>query len=380
MNQIYLDYAAATPMHDEVFVAMKPYFTDRFYNPSATYLAAVDVKKDLDSARARVAEILGAKPLEITFTAGGTEANNLAIRGVMDAFPGSKMLVSSIEHDSVREAGMLYDATQIPVHPDGIIDLEALRNSIKDDVVLISVMLANNEVGTLQPLTKICQLAASIRKDRIKNGNKTPLYVHTDACQAGLYLDLHVSRIGIDLLTLNGGKIYGPKQSGILYIKSGTNIKPIIVGGGQEKGKRSGTENIAFAIGFAKALEFAQAHREDESNRLRELRDYFIHELSEQIPEAQINGSLSHRLPNNVHLTIPGIDNERVLFTLDMKGVLAAAGSACSASSEEPSHVLSAMGLPTADIQSSLRFTLGKSTTKELIDTAIKTLKDIVNR
>lgn len=380
MNQIYLDYAAATPMHDEVFMAMKPYFTDRFYNPSATYLPAVDVKKDLDAARSQVAEILGTKPLEITFTAGGTEANNLAIRGVMDAFPGNNILISSIEHDSVREAGLLYGATEIPVQPDGIIDLHALAGSINDDTVLISVMLANNEVGTLQPLTKICQLAAIIRKERLQKGNSTPLYVHTDACQAGLYLDLHVSRIGIDLLTLNGGKIYGPKQSGILYIKSGTNIKPIIVGGGQEKGKRSGTENVAFTVGFAKALELAQACREDESKRLRELRNYFIQGLTTYIPASSINGSLNHRLPNNVHVTIPGIDNESVLFALDNKGVLAAAGSACSASSEEPSHVLAAMGLAISDIQSSLRFTMGKSTTKESIDSAIKTLKDIVNR
>jgi cysteine desulfurase len=375
---LYFDYAAATPVSAEVFAAMQPYFSEKFYNPSATYLAASGVKKDLETARARVADILGSKPLEITFTAGGTEANNLAIRGVMERFPGKKVLVSSIEHDSVLAAANLYNHALIPVDKDGIISLETAEDLVDDDTVLISVMLANNEVGSLQPVHKLSNLIDHIRIERKRRGVATPIYLHTDACQAALYLDLHVSRLGVDMLTLNGGKMYGPKQSGMLYVKSIVVLAPQIVGGGQERGRRSGTENVAFAVGFAEALKHAQANRHEEGKRLQELQNSLMNGLQKAVPSVVINGSRKQRLPNNVHITIPGSDNERLLFALDEQGIQAAAGSACSASSEEPSHVLKAMGISQADAQSSLRFTLGRSTDDVAIKTLTKNLAAIV--
>ncbi|MGB4758589.1 MAG: cysteine desulfurase family protein [Candidatus Saccharimonadales bacterium] len=378
--QIYMDYAAATPVDAAVFVAMQPYFSEKFYNPSATYLAAVGVKKDLETTRARVAGVLGSKPLEVTFVAGGTEANNLAIRGVMEQFPGKKVLVSGIEHDSVLEAAKLYNHHLIPVNNQGIIDVEATENLIDDDTVLVSVMLANNEVGSLQPIHTLYNLIEHIRIERKRKGVGVPIYLHTDACQAALYLDLHVSRLGVDMLTLNGGKMYGPKQSGMLYVKSGVNLAPQIVGGGQERGKRSGTENVAFAVGFAEAFTRAQAGRHIEADRLRALQRKLIQDLQNAMPEVVINGSQKHRLPNNVHITIPGCDNERVLFALDEAGILAAAGSACSASSDEPSHVLKAMGISKQDAQSSLRFTFGHSTDEAAIETLAKTIATIIKQ
>lgn len=377
---IYLDYAAATPVEPAVFTAMQPYFSDMFFNPSATYLAAQQVKKDLEAARAHVAQQLGSKPLEVTFTAGGSEANNLAIRGVMESFPGKHVLVSAIEHDSVLAPARLYDHSLVPVNTQGQIDVAQLAELIRDDTVLISVMIANNEIGVLQQISKITKMVEAVRKARKEVGNITPLYVHTDACQAALYLDIHVSRLGVDMLTLNGGKMYGPKQSGVLYVKSGVQLAPQIVGGGQERGRRSGTENVAFAVGFAVALQHAQAHREVESKRLCSLQHEFITAIQKALPTVQINGSLKHRLPNNVHITIPGIDNERVLFELDERSIMAAAGSACSASSDEPSHVLRALGVSDASAQSSLRFSFGHQTTSEQLQTVIAALKLLANR
>ncbi|MDB5181753.1 MAG: cysteine desulfurase, partial [Candidatus Saccharibacteria bacterium] len=355
MKQIYLDYAAATPVDPEVFEVMLPYFSEKFYNPSAVYLAAHDVSRDLSAARSAVAQCIGARPVEVTFTAGGTEANNLAIFGVLAAFPGSKIVTSSIEHDSVLEAARQHDCTEAPVNERGIVDVARLEQVIDDETVLISVMYANNEIGTIQPIRNITALVSRIRSERKARGIALPLYVHTDAAQAGNYLDIHVSRLGVDLMTLNGGKIYGPKASGVLYVRSGVVVRPLVYGGGQEHGLRSGTENVAGAIGFARALELAQEKRGDETRRLQDLQQYFISELKTKISEVVINGSLKKRLPNNVHVTIPGADNERLLFALDERGILAAAGSACSASSDEASHVLYALGLSDERARSSLR-------------------------
>jgi cysteine desulfurase len=260
----------------------------------------------------------------------------------------------------------------------GRVDLDDLRAKIKKDTVLVSVMYANNEVGTLQPLPHIAAMLEEIRAQRRQEGNDLPLYFHTDACQAGNYLDLHVSRLGVDLMTLNGGKLYGPKQSGILYVASHVQIAPIIRGGGQEHNLRSGTENVAAAVGFAEALDRAQTMRINEVKRLTDLQNIAYTRLSEKLPQASINGSIKSRLPNNLHITIPGFDNERLLIQLEQAGILAAAGSACSASDEEPSHVLRAMGLSDADARSSLRFTMGRSTTLADIKTLIKSLEAIV--
>jgi cysteine desulfurase len=377
-KSIYLDYAAATPMDPRVLVAMQPYFVDNFYNPSATYLAARRVADDLKSARATVASVLGARPSEIIFTAGGTEANNLAIHGVMAQYPEANMVVSAIEHDSVLAPGSRYDVRQAPVASSGIVDTAALSKLIDDQTVLVSVMYANNEIGTVQPVREIAQMLDEIRKQRRQSGNVLPLFFHTDAAQAANYLDLHAARLGVDLLTLNGGKIYGPKQSGVLYVKAGLSLQPLVDGGGQEQGLRSGTENVPAAIGFATALELAQAMRHDEVSRLQRLQKQLIEEVIQAVPTAQLNGSKSKRLPNNVHLTFPGVDNERLLIQLDELGILAAAGSACSASSEEPSHVLHALGLSDEVAQNSVRFTLGRATTDHDITTVVQTLTQLL--
>lgn len=377
---IYLDHAAATPLDKGVLAAMQPYFSDVFYNPSATYLPARQAKEALESARASVAFWLGVRPAEVVFVAGGTEANNLAIAGIMNHFPGASVVVSSIEHDSVLEPAGQYMCRIATATPQGRVDLDSLRASVQDDTVLVSVMYANNEVGTIQPLRQIAAFLDQVRTERRNQGNTLPLYFHTDACQASNYLDLHVSRLGVDLMTLNGGKIYGPKQSGVLYVASHVQLDPLIRGGGQERRLRSGTENVAGAVGFAAALEAAQTMRETEGERLSELQRQFFAGLKQQLPAAVINGSTKNRLPNNLHITLPSKDNERMLIQLEQAGILAAAGSACSASDEEPSHVLRAIGLSDADARSSLRFTMGRSTTSEHIEQLLEALLVVSNK
>jgi cysteine desulfurase len=375
---IYLDYAAATPLDPIVLEAMQPYLSEQFYNPSAQYLAAQTIAKDVQAARTRVAHWLGARQSEITFTSGGTEANNLAIRGIMETYPDAKVLVSAIEHESVLAPAKHYDYAEIPVDQNGIVNLQMLADVIDDKTVLVSVMYANNEVGTIQPIRPISSLIAEVRRSRLQRGIKLPLLLHTDACQAANYLDLHAARLGVDLMTINGGKIYGPKQSGALYIKAGVTISPQILGGGQEKGLRSGTENVAGIMGFVEALDGAQSSRHEESKRLQELQRAFIKLLKEKVPNIEINGSEKHRLPNNVHATIPGQDNERLIFGLDELGILCAAGSACSASKEEASHVLLAMGLSEEQARASLRFTLGRKSTLEHIEATVTALLKVL--
>lgn len=374
---IYLDYAAATPMDERVLAAMQPYFTVKFYNPSATYLAARAVAKDVLAARTTVAHWLGARPSEIIFTAGGTEANNLAIQGILQRYTGSDVIVSAIEHESVLAPARLYQHKEVAVDKLGNIKLDDLRTAIDDQTVLISIMYANNEVGTIQPLRDVAQLIKSVRDKRRANGNSLPIYLHTDACQAANYLDLHTARLGVDLMTLNGGKIYGPKQSGALYVHSSVQLHPQILGGGQERNFRSGTENVAAIVGFATALELVQTTRHNEAKRLTAIQQYFYDQIAEKLPTVVINGSQKKRLPNNVHITVPGFDNERLLVELDEAGILAAAGSACSASDEEPSHVLKAMGISDVDAQSSLRFTMGQSTDTSAIDQALAVLQRV---
>lgn len=378
MHAIYLDYAAATPLRSEVLDAMRPFFQERFYNPSALYLSAQSVKKSLDEARQTVAKSLGTHPSEIVFTAGGTEANNLAIHGVMSRFPGAHMVSTTIEHDSVLSPAAKYQTTQVDVQADGRVDLSALHKAINDQTVLVSVGWVNNEIGTIQPLSKIAALVGGIRDERDKNGIKTPLYLHTDACQAGNYLSLQVNKLGVDMMTLNGGKIYGPKQSGVLYVKAGVSLTPLILGGGQERGARSGTENVAGIVGFAAALRLAQNERSERTERMRDLRTHFIEKVEEKLPKASVNGSRKHRVANNVHLTFPGTDNERLMMQLDERGIMCAVGSACSASKDEPSHVLRAIGLSEEDARSSLRFSMGASTQKGDIDRLINLLTELV--
>jgi cysteine desulfurase len=377
-DYIYLDYAAATPLDDDVRKVMEPFWAADFFNPSATYLPARHVKEALEAARRQVAECLGARPGEITFTAGGTEANNLAIHGVMARWPDANLVVSSVEHESVLLTAGQYELRQAAVDADGRLAVDELMKSVDDSTVLISVMYANNEVGSVQPIRDIAAGIAAIKADRRRRGIRRPLYLHTDAAQAANYLDLHISRLGVDLMTLNGGKIYGPKQSGSLFVKTGLSLAPLISGGGQEHGLRSGTENVAACIGFAAALDGAVARRQAEVGRLQQLQQHFIAGLAVKIPTVQLNGPAKRRLPNNVHLTFPGADNERLLLQLEQHGILAAAGSACSASNDEPSHVLKAMGRTDAEARSSLRFSLGRQTTQKDIDTTVAALVRLV--
>jgi len=376
---IYLDHAAATPLDTQVLAAMQPFYDVQFYNPSASYMAAQKVRTALERARADVAGVLGARASEVIFTAGGTESDNLGVAGVMRAFPGANVVVSAIEHDAVLEPAAQFDCRIAKVTEQGVVDLDSLKSQIDDQTVLVSIMYANNEVGTVQPVRQVAQIIKEIREQRRKAGNQLPLYLHTDACQAANYLDLHVSRLGVDLMTLNGGKIYGPKQSGVLFVSHTVQLQPIIRGGGQERNLRSGTENVPGAIGFAKALQLAAARRHEESERLQGLQRLAFDLIAEKLPGAIINGSLKHRLPNNIHITLPGQDNERLLVELDERGILAAAGSACSASDDEPSHVLRAMGISDTDAQASLRLTMGRETTEQDVRSLVDTLAVLVS-
>lgn len=375
---IYLDYAAATPMEEAVLRSMQPYFSDKFYNPSANYLAAKEIKDDITNTKKSIATHLGAKYTEIIQTSGGTESNNLAISGIMDKFPGKKVLVSAVEHESILGPAAKYNAKKIPVDGQGIVDMKALEKLINDDVILVSVMLANNEVGAIQPIKDIAKMIKVAQKARRDNGDDTPIYLHTDACQAPCYLDVHTSRLGVDLMTLNGGKIYGPKGSGILFIRTGVELSAQILGGGQQRGLRSGTENPAALAGFAKALDIAEIKKPEERVRVDKLREEFISELQSINPDIEINGNAKKHLPHIINIFFPGIDNERLLFQLEEAGILAASGSACSASSAEPSHVLGAMGISEEAARSSIRFSLGRETGKADINHALSTLKRLL--
>lgn len=368
-----MDYAAATPMDEAVLAAMKPYFSDDFFNPSATYDAARQVHRALEKARADVAHWLGVRPSEVIFTAGGTEANNLAVHGIMRRFPDGNIVVSGMEHESVLAPAHEYDCREVKLLPDGRVDLTDLKRLIDEKTVLVSVMYANNEIGTIQPLRETSKIIQEKRVSR----KELPLYFHTDAAQAANYLDLHAARLGVDMMTINGGKIYGPKQAGALYVKAGVELKPLLQGGGQERGLRSGTENVAAAVGLAAALDQAQTMRHDEAARLQKLQQLFLTLLEKELPGAAVNGSLKYRLPNNVHITLPGKDNERLLIQLDEAGIMAAAGSACSASDEEPSHVLRAIGLSDEVARASLRFTMGRQTTDAMVRVCIEQLKKL---
>jgi cysteine desulfurase len=379
---VYLDYAATTPVDKRVLEAMLPYFREKFYNPSSDYGPSREVSAAIAAARKTVAEAIGAKQTEIIFTAGGTEANNLAILGIVDRFPEGEIIYSAIEHESVLEPikylkNKGQKTLSVGVNKQGLVDPDKLADKITENTVLISIMYANNEVGTIQAISKIAQVVEAVRKDRQKRGNKTPLYLHTDACQATQYLDMHASRLGVDMMSINSGKIYGPKQIGALYVKAGTEIGPIIHGGGQESGMRSGTENVPAVVGFAEAIKLASSIKKDEVRRMKELQQEFCRQIL-SIKGARVNGSMKKRLPNNIHVTFPGIDNERLLMQLDELGIYASAGSACSAVKGQASHVLSAMGISDAEARSSVRFSLGRHTTTEDITRAIRAVSKLV--
>lgn len=380
-GQIYLDYAAATPLDKAVRAAMAAYESEQFYNPSALYEPARKVKKALDDARTDVAQFLAAKSTEVIFTAGATESINLAFSGVLKNHAGN-VVVSAIEHESVMAAaeGFGRKVKVCPVSSGGIIEVEAFAQSIDDDTVLVSIGYANNEIGTIAPLSKIGQKVEEIRQDRAHRGVTTPLYLHSDASQAANYLDIKPKRLGVDLLTLNAGKVYGPKGVGCLYVKAGLELSPLIYGGGQERGLRSGTENVAGIIGFAKALQLAAKLREAESQRLTELRDYAYQQIRAAVPIVNLNGDPSHRIPSNLNLSIPSVPGETLVHYLDRAGIAVATGAACSANADTPSHVLVAIGLNKEEVDSSLRISLGRPTTKAEIDKFVQTLAKVVEQ
>jgi len=373
---IYLDHAATTPVDPRVVEAMLPFYTEKYGNASAIYSLARESRRALENARETVAEILNAQPREIVFTACGTESDNAAIKGVAEANQdrGNHIVTTAIEHEAVLETCKYLEkrgfrVTYLPVDQYGTVDLVELEKAITPETILVSVMMANNEVGTIQPLAEI----AEIIKGR-------GIYFHTDAVQAGGALDLDVEKLGVDLLALSGHKFYAPKGVGVLYVRQGTKLMPQMLGGGQEKNRRSGTENVAQIVGLARALELAHQERPEENPRIQRLRDRLKDGLLETVPDTIFNGHPTNRLANNASFCFKGVEGEQILLALDLNGVGASTGSACTSASSEPSHVLTAMGIPAAIAHGAVRMTFGRSNTDEDVDTVLKLLPDIVEK
>ena len=371
---IYLDNAAATPVDSRVLAAMMPYFSDEFYNPSAAYLSARKVRADVEEARHTLAKLIGAKSAEIILTAGATESINLALGGV-----DGRIVTTAIEHSAVLEAARARGGHILPVDAEWQINLDELRRALTDDVVIVSVGYVNSETGMVQNIRQIAEVVQAVRAEREQRGADTPLYLHTDASQAAGLFDLNVSRLGVDLMTLNAGKCYGPKQVGLLYIRAGVQLKPLIRGGGQEMGLRSGTENVTGIIGFAKALELAEKLRGSEVKRLSGLRNMLKQYLVEHLSDVKINESAKANSPAILNISVAGVDGERVVFALDERGVQAATGSACAANKGLRSHVLTALGLDDASVDGSLRISMGRFTTADDIEAAGKVIVDVIN-
>jgi cysteine desulfurase len=384
-KSIYLDHAAATPVSQEVQAAMLPYLGEQFANPSSLYRAARDSRMALEDARHRVAMVLGAKPAELVFTGGGTESVNLAIMGVARQFPKSHVVSITTEHHAVlacikqlQTEG--HSTSLVNVQLNGLVEASALSQAITDETVMVAISYANNEIGVIQPLADIARMIAEVRIDRTSRGVDRPIYLYSDASQAGGLLDLHVSRLGVDLMTLSGSKIYGPRHVGVLYIRAGVRIGPISYGGGQERGLRSGTEDVAGAVGLATALEITDKDRSDEAKRLTMLRDHLLGELKKSVPNIIVNGDLKKRLASNINLSIPGIFGEDLVLSLDQAGVQASTGAACSIGRAEPSHVLLAIGRTESESNSSLRLTLGKLTHESDILPAAQIIAETVQK
>jgi len=373
-KNIYLDHAATTYVDERVVEAMEPYFCENFGNPSSFYELGRVAKEAMDSARSGIAGWLNCKAEEVIFTGGGTESDNMAIFGVARAYKdvGRHVITSVIEHHAVeRPCKMLekegFDVTYLPVDEFGMVSVEDLKGALREDTVLVSVMMANNEIGTLQPIEEI----GALMKEH-------SAFFHTDACQGAGVVDLDVEKLGVDLMTLNGSKIYGPKGVGILYRRKGVKLQPIIHGGHQERGLRAGTENVPGIVGLAKALEIAQEGREEENKRLVGLRDYMIEEIEKNVEKVRLNGHKDKRLPNNVNMTFLDIEGESLILFLNELGIYAATGSACTSASLDPSHVITATGVPYECAHGSIRFTLGRRTTKNDVDDVLDVLPEIV--
>jgi cysteine desulfurase len=379
-SRIYLDHAATTPVDPRVIEAMLPYLTTLWGNASSIYYEAREARKGLDAARREIAGVLGARPQEIVFTSGGTEADNLALRGAATAARkrGNHIITTAIEHHAVlHEAERLeqegFRVTYLPVDLEGFVDLVALEAALDDETVLVSVMYANNEVGTIEPIEDVV---------RIVKARDPRIVVHTDVVQAAGYLDLNVDRLGVDLMSLAGHKIYGPKGVGVLYVRTRTPFLPQTLGGSQEKNRRAGTENVGGAVGMAAALRLAEQERQQNAAHVRPLRDRLMNELPPRIPRLHITGplDLARRLPNNFSCCFERVEGESVLLQLDLNGVSASSGSACTTASLEPSHVLLAMHVPRELARGSLRLTLGKDNTSEEIDRVLELLPSAVEK
>ena len=372
---IYLDHAAATPVSKKVLEAMTPFFTEEFFNPSAAYLPAKRVRETYESKKGIIANFIGAKSPDLVIAGSATEANALAFTAISD----KKILVLETEHDSVLKNAEKFPFSTIKVDKTGLIDLNDLKRKLSDDVALVSVSLANNELGTIQPLSEISELLKSVRLDRLKRGISTPLYLHSDASQGLALFDLNVARLGVDLLTLNSAKVGGPKGVGALYVAHGVRLDPFILGGGQESNLRSGTENVAGVVGFATALEGLKNHAP--ANRKKYTR--FVEILKSELDKTKLPplylGSKTHRLANFLPVSFPGLDAERLIYKLEEKGVYVSTGAACAARKGEPSHVLRAIGLSEAEISGSLRISLGVLNDEENVKEAGKLIVEAVN-
>ncbi|WIV11194.1 cysteine desulfurase NifS [Proteiniborus sp. MB09-C3] len=376
IRQVYLDNAATTPVKEEVLKAMLPYFTEKYGNPSSIYRLGQETRAAIDEAREKVAKVLNANSREIFFTGGGSEADNWAIKGIAFANKdkGNHIITSKIEHHGVLHTCEYlekngFKVTYLDVDENGTVNIEQLKDSITDKTILISIMFANNEIGTIQPIKEIGNIA-----------KENKIYFHTDAVQAIGNINIDVDDLNIDLLSMSAHKLYGPKGVGALYIRQGVKIHPHIHGGAQEKNRRAGTENIPGIVGFGKAIELAYETIDEHNSNLTRLRDKFIKDIYKNIGYVRLNGHPKNRLPGNVNFSFEFIEGESLLLSLDMVGISASSGSACTSGSLDPSHVLLAIGLPHEIAHGSLRLTLGDFNTEEEIDYVVENLVKIVDR
>jgi len=403
-KRIYLDHAATTPIDMRVVEAMAPFLNKNFGNPGSLHKEGVIAKQAIAESRRSTAEMLRARPGEIIFVSGGTEANNLAILGFArwleeNEYPLKKchFITLAIEHPSVLDCFVNLqrqgaEVSYIPVTKGGIIDLGIFKRELRDNTVFVSVMFVNNEIGTVQPVSEIAKILRHHRSERALQEKLQKLkrnfpFFHTDACQAPLYFPVDVQKLGVDYLSFDGQKIYGPKGVGVLYIRKDAPLMPLFYGGKQERALRPGTENVPLVVGLAKALEIAEKERPEKSKKLTQLRNYFIKEIREKIPQAELNGDTILRSPNNVNISIPGTDNEWIVLQLDAQGIAIGTRSACmvsgdgnAAENSQTSYVIAALGKNDAVARSSLRFTMGRGTSKTDIDYVVNTLLESLQR
>jgi len=377
-KQVYMDYSATTYTKSEVLEEMLPFFTENFGNPSSLYSFSDKTKKAVNLARERVAKALNAEKNEIFFTSGGSEADNWALKGIAYANKnkGNHIITTKIEHHAILHTAQFlekegFKVTYLPVDEEGFVSVEDVKTAITDETILVSIMFANNEIGTIEPIKEIGKLCKE------KN-----IYFHTDAVQAIGHVDVDVKNMNIDLLSMSAHKFYGPKGIGALYIRNGVKIQNLIHGGGQERGKRASTENIAGIVGIGKAIELAMENMPEENKKLANLRGKLIKEIEERIPEVKLNGprDMSKRLPNNVNFSFIGIEGETLLLDLDMNGIFGSTGSACASASLDPSHVLLSIGLPHEIAHGSLRLSLGAKNTEEDVDYVLEVLPKIIKQ